>query len=723
MRRFLFRCFGGLAVAGASFGSLTSISTATDLKKDTALALAPTDADFFSSSLQLKEQWTRFLGSKFVAEIKEVEVVQQVIQRIRDEWDAAEGPIGQAKAALKTPLAKDFLALAEEMFSQEIFVLGDGNSSQFILEMVDMQQEVMSIMRTDGPEAIPAWIDSLTKEEVDEIPIPTFVIGFRINDQERALTILDQLQGIVALGLGSVPQLAPVSEAFDRVEDSRGTRLVLSLSTEMIPWDQIPEQGEEEQAMIDKIRELLEDRELTLTMGQLDNYVILAFSEGQEPIAELGKKGSLLEHPHLQPLKDKASENLSAIFYVSDKFSDAQFQANFKNYFSKQYAGIAPAIEGELGDDLPEFVENIEEDLEWLDERMDSFVPDFKGSLGFAFLTKTGQEGYTYNRTEDVLFDGSKKLDILQHVGKDPYAFFAWREQYHLDWVKFAREVAQKVRGYLEAAVDSEVIEGEQAQQTQLFLEKGWPLLSRLADLVEQNFVPATKDGQHAFVLQFGNLESEQWFKDMPRSDEPLPLPEFASITGVSDKQLLIDGFIGVFSWGDSIVELLRELEPNSVPSGYSIPRPEHVSHSKGDKYMYAIPDDCPVPKEMALQAIIDDHYMICSYSEKLTDEIAGSSSTSVASQVIDSRQNLASASYVNFGRIAKAMTPWIRYAIITQFKDLDALVIPEEDTFPGMSGKSLMQIWSAFSHMGTLASSTQTGKEGSVMHWTYTEQ
>ena len=720
MRRFLARCLGGFALFGASIGLAIPTAWATDLKKDTSLALVPPDADFYSSSLRLKEQWTRFLGSKFVDEIKQVEVVQQVIQKIRDEWDAAEGPIGQAKAYLKTPLVQDFLALAEEMASQEVFVMGDGHFSKCIMEMVQMQQEISTIVNSDGPEGVLAWIDSLTKEEFDEIPVPTFVIGFRINDQERALTILDQLQGIVAAGIGMVPQLAPVSEAFDRVEDSRGTRLVLTLTSDMIPWDQIPDQGEEQQQVFEKFRELFEDREITLTFGQLDSYVIIAFSEGQKPIAELGKSGSLLDNPQLQPLKDKAGEDISAIMYVSDKMSDAQFQANFKDYFSKQYANLAPLIENEFGDDLPEFLENLEDDLAWLDERMDGFVPEFKGSLGFAFLTSTGQEGYTYNRTEDVLFDGSKKLDILQHVGKDPYAFFACREQYHLDWLKFAREVAQKCKGYLEAALDAEVIEGEQAQQTELFLEKGWPLLSRLADLVEQNFVPAMKDGQHAWVLQFGNLESEQWFKEMPRSDEPLPLPELAFTAGVSDKQLLIDGFVGVFSWGDSIVELLRELEPNSVPEGYSIPRPEHASHSKGDKYLYAIPDNCPAPKEMAPQAIIDDHYMICTYSEKLANEVSNSSSLAAAAKSIEAGQNLANASYVDFGRIAKAMTPWVRYAIITQVGDLDAMVIPEEDTFPGMSGKSVMQIWSAFSHMGTFASSTTIDKKGSVIHWTY---
>jgi hypothetical protein len=336
-------------------------------------------------------------------------------------------------------------------------------------------------------------------------------------------------------------------------------------------------------------------------------------------------------------------------------------------------------------------------------------------------MTDKGQEGYVYNRTKAVIFDGSKKLDVLNHVGGDPALFLAFRNQYHPEYFATARSIVQKSRNYLDGIASSDLVGGDEKRNLEMFLEHGWPILKRLADVWDSKFLPAMKDGQHAFVLTQGNLSSRQWAKDMPESDEPLPLPELAGIHGVSDEGLMIDGFVQLFETIDSL--LAHASEAGELPPNTTVPRPVEGSVSKGTKYMYAIPDDCPAPKEMAPQAVFVDGMMITSYSDKLTDALVSSKSLAVGTDVIQASKPMASAAYVDFGSITTMIRPWLRYGMLQANGDLESLVVPEEGKFPGLTGDDVLELWDCLKYAGSMASTTTTSDDGStVTHWTYVE-
>lgn len=717
LRRWLKPAIVGLMFAG---GGLSYTTFGSDLEKDTALRLAPKDADFFTSTMRMKEQWSRVIESDVAKEIMKSEWVQKTVSKYKEEWDKGGGQTAQVKMYLKTPLVQELLALAEEMFSDEFFILGDGQFSKFYVEANSLQKDLQSIIQSEGPEGVYDWIDELEKKDIDAIPIPTFVMGFKIDDTERALNLMDQLQGIISLGLNSVPQLAPISESFERVEDQRGTRLVITLASSMIPWDELPAGDEDQELVIEKMREVLEGRQISFSFGTLDKYLIFSVSETQAKIAELGERGSLAQNPLLKPLMDKSSEKIIGVGYVSDELNDAQFESQLNHYFSKLYLQIEPMIDQAFGEDIPEFLDPLEDDLEWLDENIGKFVPKFKGSLNFAILKGDSQEGYSYTRTKASLLDGSKPLDILQHVGESPVMMVALRHQYHPEWFQLSREIVKKAKNYLEGFRDSGMVDEGNKNELNLVLDKGWPILARVADIIESKFLPATKDGQHAWVLSLGNLKSKQWVKDMPESKNPLPLPEFATVTSLSDKDLLVSGFVELFSVFDSVVETVREVNPDSVPSGYAIPRPEKSSDGT---YRYAIPDDCPVPKEMAPQVSIDEKVMVTTYSDKQTAALSSTKKLKVGSNLIDPSKPMAAASFIDLGTMSEMATPWIRYAFELQFPDEDAVLNEDVPDMPAMKVKDVMQIWGAFSKLGKFSSTTTVEKDGSTLtHWSYSK-
>jgi hypothetical protein len=684
-----------------------------DLKSVTSLNLAPVDADFYSGSMRLKDQWQRLERSKCVQELKKVDVVQRIVAQLEKEWKSGLGQVGQAKRVINNPLVQELIELAKDMFSDEVFLLGDAQVSKLLRTIGDIQNEIQGVIATDGPEGLQAWFQEWTADDANDIPVPMMVMGFRIQDKERALTLLDQLQGIAAAGMAALPNAGPLGEALERVEDQRGTRLTLTLSVDLVPWDELPADPD----LAGKLRELLAERQIVLTMGQLDQWLVMGISEDADAIAQLGKTASLAENPLLAPLKPKATEKLTSVSFVSDALADAQFQINLKDYFSKIYRQIFPALVA--AGELPDFLEPLEEDLRWLDDSMERLVPDFKGSLGYTYLSGRGHEGYFHSRTESVFLDGSKPLEVLKHTGEQPLLLWALREQYHPEWFELARQAVRKIRGYLENAIESDAIDDEESlAKINLFLDKGWPLLTKLADTWETRFLPATKDGQHACVVSIGNLSNRQWTKEMPPSDQPLALPEIAVVSSVNDQELLKQGFVDLFSICDELVTLVREINPKSVPEGYVVPRPQEQAMDRGTKYLYPIPEDCPVPKTMAPQAGLLGKWMIGGYSDAQVERLANAGNLRVGAGVIQPDKPMASAAYLDLGGIAKAATPWLRYGLVTNLGALDQPVVPANEHTPAILAQDILDVWSVLGYLGQVSSATTMEGKGTVTHW-----
>lgn len=703
-----------------------------DLSTDSSLKLAPADADIYQSSFQLREQFERLLNGPVVTAIRKVDAVDQAIQQFQADWKEREGNAAQVRVVMENPNFQAALAFFTDISSQEVFLIGDRNFSGLYEVSARFNDEMSKLIQDQGdPEKINEFIGKWGTELLGNTTLPTLVVGGKFSDEELAMTKLDELEGVLSLGLGSIPDAQPFLKTLKRVEDKRGSRLQWTFSGKQIPWDSLPTNENFDEETRDTIRDLASKKTITFTLGILDSFFIFAISPDAEAVNSLGTGSkSLIDHEAMKPVRDAIAKPIIGVSYSSDALAKANFNASLKGFFSKNIktnqAGILSQLEE--NSELRDFAKTLIDDCKWLDDSIGALVPEFKGSTSVAFLTDSGWERYDYSRTKDVVFDASAKIESLQHVGGNPLFMSAVHAQQHPEYFKLIREIATRGKKHLEELSTINLTDDEKEMINQDALKQvlaAWPLLVRVADVWEKKFAPAM-NGEHALVFSEGSLTSTKWFKEMPESDSPLPLPEFASITGVKNADLMKSGFNDLFALCDDIVEIARKENPNSIPEGYKVPRPTQSKSASGDKYGYPIPDDCPVPKEMMPQAVFAGNFMIADYSDKQSELLAKATPLTVGKGIIDANKPLAGASYIHLGRIVKFARPWVEYALVKTLEDLDESLIPEDtaEQFPyEVTGKDVLSIWDALSKIGEVTATVTTTSEGTVTRSVYTSQ
>ncbi len=704
-----------------------------------SLKMAPIDADFYIAASRLREQWDRFVSGPVVKEFFESSGVENAMEQFRSEWLERDGIGMNARTLMENPNTKEALTFIQDLLSTEVFIVGDKNVSKWYEADGNWNDETPSQSLSTKETAEERALAVFTKflEKMDRLTIPTVVIGARCQNEDLALGKLDQLEGVLQLGRGFVPGLDLVLKNLARIDDARGNRLQLRLDGTQIPWDSIPTNEFFDEKVKDNVREVVEKKSITITIGLLDSFFVVGFSPSSKAILELGKGKSILEHPDMQPVRDATSQLLTSVNYTSDALSKATFEANLNNLLSRNFtASIIPLVQS-LDDDseIRDFIKDVLADCLWVDESVAKLVPEFKGTTSLAYLTDDGWERHDYVRTKNIFMEASSPLISLEHLGEAPIMFVAAKLQDRPEYFQLCRKIVQKLKTRLDEASKLDWNEvGGSVDPTNLsslvdffipgldwtFLEDNleienitectdllWPYLVRLANTWERKFLPAMT-GEHAIVLTGGNLSARQWSKDMSPSVDPLPFPEFAVITGVMDRTLLKNAFEDVLTVCDEIVDSMREKAPNFIPTSYQVPRPIKSETSTGIKYGYAIPADCPAPKEMMPQVLFSGDYLFESYSDKQSAELAGIRKLSVGAGIIDSSAKLSSASYVHVGRIFDFARPWIRYALTEGMESMEASLL--ERTLPPnyeLTGKDLLSAWSVLSMMGEFSSVT----------------
>lgn len=698
-----------------------------DLK---SLKLVPKDADFLYSSFRMREQWERFAKGPVASSFMKLPAVSKILAQFRTEWKEREAIGSNFRVTLENGNVQDALAFLGEITSSELFVFGDKNFSAMNLRLAKINEEMSSVMAagSDDEEEQVQLIATKWIEGLKGMTIPTFVMGGRCDDVDLALGKIDQLE-VPVFALKQIPDAAPFLQNLKRIEDQRGDRLQWIISGSQIPWDVIPTNDTFDEEMRDLIKEALDTVSFTITIGLFDGNFIFALSPTPEALTALGKGESILEHPDMKPVVDSLSKPLTGIAYSSDALADSTFTSTYKNFFSRNLAGISMQLSSQLEEEseIKDFVEDVMSDMSWMDEAIAKLVPPFQGALSLSFLTDDGWERHDHLRTKDVLMDTSSKLTALDHVGGDPMMMVVTKLQDHPKYFQLMRKIVQKAKARFDSAVEvdwSELDENADLDQAKRSVELVWPFLVRIADTWEKKFLPSMS-GEHAIILSAGNLAAQQWVKDMPPSEEPLPLIELATITSLKDKALFQSGFEDLFTMCDDIVAMIRKQDPNSVPAGYAVPRPTKSEASLGDKFGYPIPSDCPVPKEMMPQMLFSGDFAIGTYSDKQAETLSSSKQLAIGQGIIDPAAKQGNASYVAFGKLFRFATPWVRYAMVQNIEDLDDSVldpsIPEDFVNYTLTANDLLSLYGVLGQIGDLSSSTiSNGSGGTVTRSVY---
>jgi len=155
----------------------------------------------------------------------------------------------------------------------------------------------------------------------------------------------------------------------------------------------------------------------------IGDRVILSVGDSIDHLQKLALPGSgrksLLDTPPFAKLKAHKDKPLTGLAYVSDALADLNQESAASGFrMLNQAADEAikqAALPAEAAADTRQLLAKAEKDL-------GRRLPEPGPWLAFSFLTDRGYEGYAWDWARNQLFDGSRRLDLLEHVGGAPLA-------------------------------------------------------------------------------------------------------------------------------------------------------------------------------------------------------------------------------------------------------------------------------------------------------------
>lgn len=652
----------------ASLGALPAASFAAEdspLRENTSLGFVPADVSFYCSMQRCGKICNRVTDSKAYAEIRNSAPVQMGLMMLQSQLDDPDGPLAMVKAEMDKPENKELLALLADMFADEVFVYGDREWANLYQAYFDIYREMYASMlesgaigRMEDDDAVFAEILDPIVDRLDELKIPTLVIGFRISDADRAHRQLARLEEVLRPLVDSVPE---IKGRLKRAEFGDSDMLTFSVDGRMIPWDELDRDvdSDEQRRVFEKVKANVEQRKIIATLGVKADCLLLTVSPSLKHLRRLGKGKLLIDRPELAPLVEMADRPIHSVSYASKAF--LQHVTFGDNTIDTWVAlGKAAVTFGAAEEGLDEkLADRIVKDIGELGEDVKRCLPKRGSMMSFSFLTGRGFEGYTYDWSQNLSLDGSRPLSLLNHVGGDPILFYACRNKYQPEKYDLFVKWVNRVGAYIDEFVPGELAEDELAvynQAKKILL----PLLARIDTANRKMLMPAFRDGQGAFVLD-AKAQSRQWLALMPPAEKPLAMIEPACVYSVSDVGLLKKGvaeYVAVINEG---LEHMWELAPEEIPP-LTVPPPNTRKSGEGTIHFYPLPKEWGVDGRLAPNAGLSPDVLALSLSLDQTERLLKKTTLSLEGPLADLDRPLAAAAYFDFAALVDAVYPWVEY-------------------------------------------------------------
>ena len=309
----------------------------------------------------------------------------------------------------------------------------------------------------------------------------------------------------------------------------------------------------------------------------------------------------------------------------------------------------------------PETLSRLRTDLNSLKKDLRTLLPAPGATLTSSVLTERGYDCYTHSWAENPHMDGSKPLDIMQHLGGTPLVAVIGRTKVlPQDYLMSIKWLTTAHRYFEEFALPT--MTPEEKRQYREWMEFAKPLLARLNSANITMLQPAMADGQHAFVLD-AKITSRRWFTGMPQ-ESPLPMIEPALVYGVSDADLLKKGVAEYRAVADEIVERIREKNPESLPPGFKIPDPQAAQYPVGNDLLVSAAARSGRGRSIGARAGLGRNVAVVTISPQHTAELLSSTPFEADGPAGDAKKPLAAATFVDCAGLVEASTPWIEYAV-----------------------------------------------------------
>lgn len=626
-----------------------------------SLRTVPADVAFYSASFRLKEQLDIFRASNTYNRIMQIPVVQMAKLQAQFQWEQSQEPaIARFREYFNSAEGQEVVAELKEMFSEEIFVYGDKNVGQTL----QLFMELNNLNRTSKLEALASGendqevlarnVMEVLNQHAEQFVVPDIIWGFRIKDAPRATKHLDRIQEVLAGLLNEKqPELA---EHIKREQIAGNEFLTVRLDGSMIPWDRLRDEAEDmTDEQFAKWQELLNKKTLALAVGVVGEFVLMSIGDTTDHLTKLGEGESLATQPLMTRLAKHAGQRVTSIAYASAAFTKSMNSP--QQTIDELITATEEGLQGlEVDDGLKS---KLIEDLKGLGDDVVKYLPEPGDLAAVSYLTSRGYESFQYQTGTRPFQDSAEPLSVLEHAGGKPMLLVANRTKQSLEDYDQTVSWLKRVAAQVELIAKEKSSEEDWAKYMEM-REKALPLLERWNNATREHMFPALADGQQAFVMD-ASAKSQQWFEKMPKSPQPLPIPEFGMVANVSDADQLRQGVAEYFKVIQEAVSALHELNPDSVPD-YQLPQPETRELADGGTiYTYPLPAEWGVDSQFTPNAALTKTAAAVTITPTLTERLLRTMPLEIDTS-LDLRHPAASVSYIEFARMIDMVKPWVTY-------------------------------------------------------------
>ncbi|OHB80445.1 MAG: hypothetical protein A2W31_01210 [Planctomycetes bacterium RBG_16_64_10] len=646
-----------VTLAGAPVGAEDALAETTSLK------LVPADTGLYVAWLRNKEQAEHVLHSKAFARLQEIPVVQMGWFFLQAQWQSTDNEfIAAARDWVQREENRSLIELLADALSTEVFVYGGEEYASQIGFLMRLNQ-AMNLAQFQGlatgqaPAAVVVQrVLEIVTEHADNLAIPDTVVGFRLDNTERATAQLTRLEELLGEVLDGHPGL---KGRLQRETLGGAEFLTLRLDGSLIPWDALPtDKLAVDAATIERLTAKLKQMKLTISVGVRDNYLLWSIGESNEHLTTPIPDQRLIDRKELAPLRDHAGEPFTSIAYVSEplmkEISAADRQIDDLVALAENLLPLAELTQAQK--------EALIRDARELGNDIKRYLPTPGAVLGFTFLSPRGYEGYSYSWARNAPLDGSQPLSILEHVGGRPLMFYVTRgksspEDYDL-LAKWAERIACHVDQIAAAQLGGPEREMYEKLRPELIA-----LGKRLDRTIRDQFLPAFADRQAALVVD-ARSRSSQWHAAMPRSEQPLPILELALMHALRDAELYHQGCVECLGLANQLLEVLHSAAPDQVPK-VKLPQPESRKLAVGEVRAYPLPPAWGVDAQIAPNMGWSDDVAVLSLVPAQTERLLAETPLEAPPLLSNCQERpLAVAAYCHWAGLIDAAAPWIDYAV-----------------------------------------------------------
>lgn len=616
-----------------------------------ALDLVPADAAFFTSWSRQGEQFNALRRSQAFADLIAIPRVREVLGPLLLGQFDKNNP---AHVTMKQWLSQPFIQVGLGALRHEIFVYGDA-------EFTAMVDRCRHAIRASDKARLEATAAGKTNRQAElasaraivchlhRLHVPGLVVGFKADDPMRARVQLMLLDGLLHIAMAGEDVPPWVRENYGR-ETIQGQQFLTFTLTGSVILDQMEFKAPSwmpprlVKAAIDAAGRL----KLTFAVGMIDDYVILSLGESTEHLQRLGQSPPLADHADLARIRQREGEPFTSIRYVGSAYRTALAAfARVENDLEQRSKRASEENESPGENERAE-AQRILKALQTPEK-----LSQRKASLGFAYLTADGYEGFSYEEAEPGE-EPTRPMSVLLHVGAEPIGVVArrvWVDSVE-DYVCVSRHLAEFLAG-LEGWWNTE------GEQEQLLRQEYGRLVADLDRIMHERIVPALAGGEAGLVFS-ASEGAVQWYPDMPPSKKTLSLLDVGLVVETNDLDELLTGILEAWKVVRAGLQLTSNLAEEIPPL---TPQTTETEHGRLH-YLPLWPELTRIDPNLAAPTVgLSDHWLVLSLRPKTAANLLQPTGWTCPEVTPDEARTLTSVIHVRPAALASIVLDWLDYA------------------------------------------------------------